>query len=214
VEKVYRDDAYYRKKSDRENKYQGDLVNDRLYKEQLYKYMSRKAHQGIGPYQVAVKDDSYFRKKSDRENKFSGNLIDNRQYREQHYRYMSRKAHQGLVTPVNPVFKDAYYRKKSNQEHQFAGDLINDRVYREQHYQYMSRHAHQYEGNIKTRTQLSKNWYYKKLSRQVHRSTGKEVSWFRYWWLKLFKKKEKLKGINNPSEKPKYDSRENEIWYY
>jgi hypothetical protein len=104
---------------------------------------------------------------------------------------------------------------KSSAENQYQGN-ISSKIFRhrEQQYQYMSKHAHQHQGNIKARSLKGKENYYKRLSKKAHQSDGtREVSKFRYMILKIFKPRE-VKNVKKPSEKPKYDSREHEIWYY
>ena len=78
-----------------------------------------------------------------------------------------------------------------------------------------SNNAMSYKGDYKVRSQFFDNIYYKRLSNRQKKFDGmKYESKVNVWWASLWKKPEAQKKGPQPLKKPRYDSKEHEIWFY
>jgi len=112
----------------------------------------------------------------------------------------------------------------------------------ELNYEFMSKVVHNYKGNLKSVSQnkkdknsrelsarnqqiigeyrlkykFVKDLEYQVISARVHNwEGGEKTSWITRAWYKITDKSgEKYKKANNTEKKPKYDTRESEIWYH
>ena len=122
----------------------------------------------------------------------------------------------------------------------YQGEIkIPSRDYKDLNYEFMSKTAHSYQGNMKMKTKSQKDKYYQELSgrnqqiignyrlkykfvkdiehqiisARVHGYQGGHKSGLvKRTWLKWFDK-EGYKKDKNVDKKPKYDTKESEIWY-
>lgn len=110
------------------------------------------------------------------------------------------------------------FESKSKEMHQYAGKVkVPSLSSKTKYFKKFSKNAHQYGGDI--RIKKSK---YKDLHPSVSYLEGKKknsyekkeklrkrkISWFKFW-----KNSDQPKSVKEKPVRPKYDSRENEIWY-
>jgi hypothetical protein len=145
-----------------------------------------------------------------------------------------------IKVPVRD-FKDRQYEYKSKEASNFEGNIkITQRDMKERQYQHMSKSAHNFSGDVVVRSNYAQKRYYKNISdrnqqilgnyrvktgfakdiqqqitsaRVQNYQGGPKVSFFTRLWLKMFDKSGKLEKIDYKTKKPKYDSREYNIWY-
>jgi len=175
--------------------YQGNIILKSAHeKEKTYEYESKTMHQYQGELNARKHQRSLEQRKaaSAEMANFQGNIIlrsiDNDELT---YKYMSKVAHnyRGELKLINQKKKDKYYREMAARNQQVTGNYsLKYRYVRDLEHQYLSATVQNYQGGPKT-------------------------SLFTRLILKIFNDEERLKKAENTDKKPRYDTREAEIWY-
>jgi len=147
----------------------------------------------------------------------------------------------GLMKVKSKSNLESQLKKKSNEAMSYSGDLkfISERE-RDTHLKKASIKIYSYKGDAKIKSQFAQNWYFKRTSAKHSKIVGDfkvqnrffermhyarlsarhkkftgtdEESRFEHWWASLWKRPMDQKKKPEPLRKPRYDSKEHEIWF-
>jgi len=140
-----------------------------------------------------------------------------RKEREMNYIERSLKNQKvGLVKVQGQKAREAELRDVSREVQNFKGDekvrndFLKDWTDRRRQAKYVY-----YTGNFKVKSRLFQNIEYKRMAARRSKFDGMDQeSKFGLWWASLWKKPVDQRKKPEPLRKPRYDSKEHEIWFY
>jgi len=225
-----------------QSQYQGNLNLNKLQKDDLYMAKSvemqsagltmrrfdrkkesmyiRKSIEAsnVGLYKVRGdinKDDIYMGKSVEMMNQglYKGQSIQDRE--SLYIRKSIEMLNAGLFKTKSKSAKESQLKKKSNEAMSYSGDLkyISERQ-KEARLKKASREIYAYHGDFKVQRRLFERIHYKRLSTKHRKFEGMDQeSRFEHWWASLWKRPMDQKKKPEPLRKPRYDSKEHEIWF-
>ena len=201
--------------------YQGDIVITARERKKLeYDYMSRIQHNFEGD----VKQKKYTKWLDSRKSKsatmanFQGNIkLTKADLKKDIYEHKSKEVggYQGNIKMTRSDIKEKQFEHMSKIAHNFSGNLsMKSTSARARYYRNISDRNRQIIGDFRVKTRLAKDIEEQIASARVHNyEGGPKTSLFTRIWLNLFDKSGKLEKVDDKTRKPKYDSREYNIWY-
>jgi hypothetical protein len=140
-----------------------------------------------------------------------------RKEREMNYIQRSLKNQQvGLVKVESRKATEKEFRNVSQEVHNFRGDerIRNDFLKDWADKRRQSKYVY-YTGNFKVKNRLFENLENRRMSARRSKFDGMDQeSRFEQWWASLWKKPIDQRKKPEPLRKPRYDSKEHEIWFY
>jgi hypothetical protein len=121
----------------------------------------------------------------------------------------------GLFKYKSKSARESQLRQKSNEAMSYSGDLkyISERK-RDANLKKASSKVYAYTGDFKVQRRLFERIHYKRLSTKHRKFDGMDQeSRFEHWWASLWKRPMDQKKKPEPLRKPRYDSKEHEIWF-
>jgi actin-related protein len=112
--------------------------------------------------------------------------------------------------------RESQLRQKSREVMGYSGDLkyISERR-RDEQLKDASREIYNFTGDFKIQRRLFEKIHYARLSAQHKKFDGMdEENRLEHWWASLWKRSMDQKKKPEPLRKPRYDSKEHEIWFY
>jgi len=225
-----------------QSQYQGDLNLNKLQKDDIYmaksvemqsagltiKRSDRKKEamyirksieaSNVGLYKVRGdinKEDIYMGKSVEMMSQglYKGQSIQDRE--SQYIRKSIEILNAGLFKTKSKSAKESQLKKKSNEAMSYSGDLkyISERQ-KEARLKKASSEIFAYKGDFKVQRRLFERIHYKRLSTKHRKFEGMDQeSRFEHWWASLWKRPMDQKKKPEPLRKPRYDSKEHEIWF-
>jgi len=107
-------------------------------------------------------------------------------------------------------------KRKSGEYSSYSGDVkFISKNKKDAQLRAASNDAMSYKGDSKVRAQFFDNLYFKRLSNRQKKFDGmKYETKINSWWASIWKKPSDQKKGPQPLKKPRYDSKEHEIWFY
>jgi len=121
----------------------------------------------------------------------------------------------GLFKTKSKSAKESELKQKSNEFMSYSGDLkyISERQ-KDARLKKASSEIFAYKGDFKVQRRLFERIHYSRLSAKHSKFDGMdEESRFEHWWASLWKRPMDQKKKAEPLRKPRYDSKEHEIWF-
>ncbi len=225
-----------------QSQYQGNLNLNKLQKDDLYMAKSvemqsagltiRSSHRkkeamyirksieasNVGLYKVRgdiSKQDIYMGKSVEMLNQglYKGQSIQDKE--SQYIRKSIEMLNAGLFKAKSKSARESELRQKSNEVMSYSGDLkyISERK-RDANLKKASSEIYAYTGDFKVQRRLFERIHYKRLSTKHRKFDGMDQeSRFEHWWASLWKRPMDQKKKPEPLRKPRYDSKEHEIWF-
>jgi hypothetical protein len=122
----------------------------------------------------------------------------------------------GLIKGESELARESQLKQKSKEAMSYSGDLkyISERQKDEQ-LKKASREIFAFTGDFKVQRRLFERMHYARLSARQRKFDGMdEESRLEQWWASLWKRPMDQKKKPEPLRKPRYDSKEHEIWFY
>ncbi len=186
-------------------------------KEAMYIRKSIEAS-NVGLYKVRRdmnKQDAYMGKSVEMLNQglYKGQSIQDRE--SQYIRKSIEMLNAGLFKTKSKSAKESQLRQKSNEAMSYSGELkyISERQ-KDARLKKASGEIFAYKGDFKVQRRLFERIHYSRLSAKHRKFDGMdEESRFEHWWASLWKRPMDEKKKPEPLRKPRYDSKEHEIWF-
>ena len=186
-------------------------------KEAMYIRKSIEAS-NVGLYKVRRdmnKEDTYMGKSVEMLNQglYKGQSIQDRE--SQYIRKSIEMLNAGLFKTKSKSAKESELKQKSNEFMSYSGDLkyISERQ-KDARLKKASSEIFAYKGDFKVQRRLFERIHYSRLSAKHSKFDGMdEESRFEHWWASLWKRPMDQKKKAEPLRKPRYDSKEHEIWF-
>jgi hypothetical protein len=216
LNKLQKDDLYMAKSVEMQSAGLTMRRSDRK-KESMYIRKSIEAS-NVGLYKVRGdinKEDIYMGKSVEMMNQglYKGQSIQDRE--SLYIRKSIEMMNAGLFKTKSKSAKESQLKKKSNEAMSYSGDLkyISERQ-KEARLKKASRDIYAYHGDFKVQRRLFERIHYKRLSTKHRKFEGMDQeSRFEHWWASLWKRPMDQKKKPEPLRKPRYDSKEHEIWF-
>jgi hypothetical protein len=216
LNKLQKDDIYMAKSVEMQSAGLTIRRSDRK-KEAMYIRKSIEAS-NVGLYKVRgdiSKEDIYMGKSVEMMNQglYKGQSIQDRE--SQYIRKSIEMLNAGLFKTKSKSAKESQLKQKSNEVMSYSGDLkyISERK-RDASLKKASADIYAYKGDFKVQRRLFERIHYKRLSTKHRKFDGMdEESRFEHWWASLWKRPMDQKKKPEPLRKPRYDSKEHEIWF-
>ena len=216
LNKLQKDDIYMAKSVEMQSAGLTIRRSDRK-KEAMYIRKSIEAS-NVGLYKVRgdiSKEDIYMGKSVEMMNQglYKGQSIQDRE--SQYIRKSIEMLNAGLFKTKSKSAKESQLKQKSIEVMSYSGDLkyISERK-RDASLKKASADIYAYKGDFKVQRRLFERIHYKRLSTKHRKFDGMdEESRFEHWWASMWKRPMDQKKKPEPLRKPRYDSKEHEIWF-
>jgi hypothetical protein len=216
LNKLQKDDLYMAKSVEMQSAGLTIRRSDRK-KESLYIRKSIEAS-NVGLFKVRGdmnKEDIYMAKSVEMMNQglYKGQSIQDRE--SQYIRKSIEMLNAGLFKTKSKSARESQLKKKSNEVMSYSGELkyISERK-RDASLKKASSDIYAYKGDFKVQRRLFERIHYKRLSTKHRKFDGMDhESRFEHWWASLWKRPMDQKKKPEPLRKPRYDSKEHEIWF-
>jgi hypothetical protein len=145
---------------------------------------------------------------------YKGQSIQDRE--SQYIRKSMEMMNAGLFKGVSKSARESKLKQKSNEAMSYSGDLkfISDKQ-KDATLRKASNEMFSFTGDFKVQRKLFERMHYSRLSARQRKFDGMdEEGRFGQWWASLWKRPMDQKKKPEPLRKPRYDSKEHEIWFY